>query len=255
MPSAGRPAGAPVVVLVRPQLGENVGTTARAMLNFGLTELRLVEPKCGWPSVKALQAASGATAILNDLRTFDRVEDAIADLELLFATTARPRDLQKRAVTAAEAAREATAALAEGQKVGVLFGPERTGLSNDDLILADAVLSVPLNPAFTSLNLAQAVLLVAYEWFQAGFTAPLRQRPAATRRATKAELDQLVEHLARELDAAGFFRTPDRRLSMVRTLKVIVERADLHEADVHLLRGVIKSLVRGPRGRGSRPQV
>ena len=252
-PAAGpdAPSAAPVVILVRPQLGENIGTSARAMLNFGLTELRLVQPKCGWPSVKALQAASGATEILNGLRTFERVEDAIADLQLLFATTARPRDLQKRAVTAAEAAREATAALAEGQKVGVLFGPERTGLSNDDLILADAVLSVPLNPAFSSLNLAQAVLLVAYEWFQARVTAPLRQRPAATRRATKAELDQLVEHLVRELDAAGFFRTPDRRLSMVRTLKVIVERADLHEADVHLLRGVIKSLARGPRGQGS----
>jgi tRNA/rRNA methyltransferase len=239
--------GAPVIVLVRPQLGENIGTAARAMLNFGLTELRLVEPKCGWPSVKALQAASGATAILNDLRTFDRVEDAIADLELLFATTARPRDLPKRVVSAAGAAREARAALAEGRRVGVLFGPERTGLSNDDLIFADAVLSVPLNPDFTSLNLAQAVLLVGYEWFQAGTPAPPRQTSAASRRATKGEIDQLVEHLVGELDAAAFFRTADRRQSMVRTLKVIVQRADLHEADVHLLRGVIKALARGPR--------
>ena len=246
-PSAERPAGAPVVILVRPQLGENVGTTARAMLNFGLTELRLVEPKCGWPSIKALQAASGATAVLNGLRIFDRVEEAVADLELLFATTARPRDLPKRVVSAAGAAREARAALAEGRRVGVLFGPERTGLSNDDLIFADAVLSVPLNPDFTSLNLAQAVLLVGYEWFQAGGPAPPRQASAASRRATKGELDRLVEHLVTELDAAGFFRTADRRLSMVRTLKVIVQRADLHEADVHLLRGVIKALAGGPR--------
>jgi tRNA/rRNA methyltransferase len=245
--SAERPAGAPVVVLVRPQLGENVGTTARAMLNFGLTELRLVEPKCGWPSIKALQAASGATAILNDLRIFERVEDAVADLDLLFATTARPRDLPKRVVSAAGAAREARGALAAGGRVGVLFGPERTGLSNDDLIFADAVLSVPLNPAFTSLNLAQAVLLVGYEWFQAGGPPPPRQASAASRRATKGELDRLVEHLVGELDATGFFRTADRRLSMVRTLKVIVQRADLHEADVHLLRGVIKALARGPR--------
>ena len=202
-PSAERPAGAPVVILVRPQLGENVGTTARAMLNFGLTELRLVEPKCGWPSVKALQAASGATEILNGLRIFDRVEEAVADLELLFATTARPRDLPKRVVSAAGAAREARAALAEGRRVGVLFGPERTGLSNDDLIFADAVLSVPLNPDFTSLNLAQAVLLVGYEWFQAGGPAPPRQASAASRRATKGELDQLVEHLVARARRGG----------------------------------------------------
>jgi len=248
LPSAERPAGAPVVVLVRPQLGENVGTTARAMLNFGLTELRLVEPKCGWPSIKALQAASGATAILNDLRIFERVEDAVADLDLLFATTARPRDLPKRVVSAAGAAREARAALAAGRRVGVLFGPERTGLANDDLIFADAVLSVPLNPEFTSLNLAQAVLLVGYEWFQAGAPPPPRRTRATSRRATKGELDGLVEHLVEELDATNFFRTADRRQSMVRTLKVIVQRADLHEADVHLLRGVIKALARG-RGR------
>jgi tRNA/rRNA methyltransferase len=247
LPRTNPPAGAPVIVLVRPQLGENVGTAARAMHNFGLTELRLVEPKCGWPSVKALQAASGATEILNRLRTFTRVEDAVADLEVLFATTARPRDLPKRVLSAASAAREARAALRENRKVGVLFGPERTGLSNDDLIFADAVLSVPLNPDFSSLNLAQAVLLVGYEWFQAGAPAPLRQASAPSRRATKGELDQLVEHLVGELDAADFFRTADRRQSMVRTLKVIVQRADLHEADVHLLRGVIKSLARGPR--------
>jgi tRNA/rRNA methyltransferase len=241
-----------VVILVRPQLGENVGTTARAMLNFGLTELRLVAPKCGWPSVKALQAASGATEILNELRVFDRVEDAIADLELLLATTARPRDLPKRVVTAAEGAREARVALTRGDRVGVLFGPERTGLSNDDLIFADAVLSVPLNPAFSSLNLAQAVLLVAYEWFQAGALPPQPQGTAASRRATKGELVQLVEHLVAELDAAEFFRSADRRQSMVQTLKVIVQRAGLHEADVHLLRGVIKALARGPRRSGQR---
>jgi tRNA/rRNA methyltransferase len=248
-------AGAPVVVLVRPQLGENIGTTARAMLNFGLRELRLVDPKCGWPSVKALQAASGATEVLNELRTFARVEDAVADLDLLFATTARPRDLPKRVVSAADAAREARAGLAQRRKVGLLFGPERTGLSNDDLIFADAVLSVPLNPDFSSLNLAQAVLLVGYEWFQAGALPPMPQGTAPSRRATKGELAQLVEHLVAELDAVEFFRTADRRLSMVRTLKVIVQRADLHEADVHFLRGVIKSLARGPRSaRSTAPQ-
>ena len=149
-------------------------------------------------------------------------------------------------MTAAGAAREARAALGEGRRVGVLFGPERTGLSNDDLIFADAVLSVPLSPDFTSLNLAQAVLLFGYEWFQAGAPAPPRQGSASSRRATKGELEGLVEHLVGELDGTGFFRTADRRGSMVRALKVIVQRADLHEADVHLLRGVIKALAAGP---------
>ncbi|MEM7022523.1 MAG: RNA methyltransferase [Pseudomonadota bacterium] len=247
MPPSDPSAAAPVVILVRPQLGENIGTTARAMANFALTELRLVAPKCGWPSIKALHAASGATDILNELQTFPTVEEAVADLELLFATTARQRELPKRVVTASTAAREARTAISKSHRVGVLFGPERTGLSNDDLIFADAVLSVPLNPAFSSLNLAQAVLLVAYEWFQSGDVAPPRQVSAPSRRATKGEVTQLVDHQVDELDDTGFFRTRDRRISMVRTLKVIVERADLHEADVHLLRGVIKALARQRR--------
>jgi tRNA/rRNA methyltransferase len=245
--STAEPRGpAPVVILVRPQLGENVGAAARAMLNFGLQDLRLVRPQCGWPNVKAVQAASGATAILNRLQLFDRVADAVADLQRLFATTARPRDLAKPVVTAAQVARETRAALARGERVGFLFGPERTGLSNDDLIYADAVVRVPVNPDFYSLNLAQAVLLVAYEWFQVAEPAPERQEilPAG-RLATKGELDQLLQHLVSELDAADFFRTPDRRQSMARALRLIFARAGLHEPDVHLLRGAIKQLVRG----------
>jgi tRNA/rRNA methyltransferase len=239
---------APVVILVRPQLGENVGTAARAMLNFGLTDLRLVRPQCGWPNVKALQAASGATEVLNRLQVFERVEDAASDLHRLYATTARPRDLPKPVVTAAQAAREARAALADGERVGILFGPERTGLANDDLIYADAVVSVPVNPAFFSLNLAQAVLLVAYEWFQSATAFAERQESAPPGRpATKGELDQLLEHLIGELDAVNFFRTADRRASMSRALRLIFARADLRESDVHLLRGVIKEIARGGR--------
>jgi tRNA/rRNA methyltransferase len=242
------PTAAPVVILVRPQLGENVGTAARAMLNFGLRELRLVRPKCGWPNVKALQAASGATEVLNALQSFDRVEDAASDLQRLYATTARARDLSKPVVTAAQAAREAHAAVAAGERVGLLFGPERTGLSNDDLIYADAVVSIPINPDFFSLTLAQAVLLVAYEWFRAAAEAPARSEvDPIGRRATKGELDRLLEHLIAELDAVGFFRAGDRRRSMSRTLKLIFARADLREPDVHLLRGVIKELARGGR--------
>jgi tRNA/rRNA methyltransferase len=250
---AGEPRGpsAPVVILVRPQLGENVGAAARAMLNFGLHELRLVEPSCGWPNVKALQTASGATEVLNRLQVFDGVAGAAGGLHRLYATTARPRDLAKPVVTAAQAAREARDALARGERVGVLFGPERTGLSNDDLIHADAVVRIPVNPDFFSLNLAQAVLLVAYEWFQVAEPAPERQEiPPAGRLATKGELDQLLAHLVSELDAADFFRTPDRRQSMARALRLIFARAGLHEPDVHLLRGAIKQLV---RGRGPHP--
>jgi len=218
----------------------------------GLETLRLVEPKCGWPNVKALNAASGATEILNRLETFASVEAATADLHRVFATTARPRDLPKRVVDAAGAAAEARAAIARGERVGVLFGPERTGLSNDDLLFADAVLTVPLNPAFTSLNLAQAVLLVGYEWFKAGappLPGPSTEDPA--RPATKGELDQLFGHLVAELDAAGFFRAADRRVGLVRTIRLILGQARLREPDVHLLRGVIKALA---RRRGSRAE-
>jgi len=246
---------APVIILVRPQLGENVGTTARAMLNFGLTDLRLVQPQCGWPNAKALQAASGATEVLNRLSVFGRVQDAARDLHRLYATTARPRDLPKPVVTAAQAAREARTALENGEGVGILFGPERTGLSNDDLIYADAVVSIPVNPHFFSLNLAQAVLLVAYEWFESGVDVPDRREiEPAGRPATKGELDQLLEHLIAELDAVDFFRTADRRASMSRALRLIFARAELRAPDVHLLRGVIKEIARGgrrpPRGGG-----
>ena len=244
---------APVVILVRPQLGENVGAAARAMLNFGLTDLRLVQPQCGWPNVKAVQAASGANVVLNRMQVFARVEDAAGDLQRLYATTARPRDLPKPVVTAAQAAREARAALAGGERVGLLFGPERTGLTTDDLIYADAVVSIPANPRFASLNLAQAVLLVAYEWYQSGAAVPLRQ-PAlpAGPPASQGELARLLEHLIAELDAVDFFRAADRRTSMSRALKLIGARAGLRVQDVHLLRGVIKELARGGRRRPRR---
>jgi tRNA/rRNA methyltransferase len=250
-----RGASTPIIILVRPQLGENVGATARGMLNFGLTDLRLVAPQCGWPNAKALQAASGATEVLNRLSVLERLEDAACDLHRVYATTARPRDLPKPVVSAAQAAREARAALQKGERVGILFGPERTGLSNDDLIYADAMVSIPVNPDFFSLNLAQAVLLVAYEWFESAVDVPDRREiDPAGRPATKGELDQLLDHLIAELDAVDFFRTADRRASMSRALRLIFARAGLHEPDVHLLRGVIKELARGgrrpPRGGG-----
>ena len=249
----------PAVILVRPQLGENVGTAARAMLNFGLTDLRLVRPQCGWPNVKALNAASGANEVLNRLQLFETVEAAAADLQRVYATTARGRDLAKREVTVAGPRAKRGPRTAGGADPVV---PERTGLTNDELIYADAVLRIPVNPEFVSLNLAQAVLLVAYEWWQSADPPPARAaiagtgppatRPPtelATRPATKRELAGLLDHLVAELDAVDFFRTPDRRLSMVRALQAIFARAGLGTPDVHLLRGVIKQLARGRRGR------
>ena len=239
---------APAVILVGTQLGENIGTTARAMLNFGLHDLRLVRPKCGWPSIKALKACSGATEVLNAARLYESVEEASADLRLVFATTARPRDLPKPVVTAREAGQQLREGMARSLAVGVLFGPERTGLSNDDLIYADAVLTVPLNPGYSSLNLAQAVLLIAYEWFQAGEVKQAPPSTAAARRpATKGELAGLLEHVAGELDRTNFFRTPERRQSMLQTMKIVIQRAGLREPDVHLLRGMIKALAGSAR--------
>ncbi len=239
---------APAVILVGTQLGENIGTTARAMLNFGLHDLRLVRPKCGWPSIKALKACSGATEVLNAARLYDSVEEASADLHLVLATTARPRDLPKPVVTAVESGKRLREGMAGGLAAGVLFGPERTGLSNDDLIYADAVLTVPLNPGYSSLNLAQAVLLIAYEWFQAGEPErPLASSTATRRPATKGELVGLLDHIIGELDQTDFFKTPERRQSMLKSIKIVIERARLREPDIHLLRGMIKALALGRR--------
>jgi tRNA/rRNA methyltransferase len=244
----------PVVILVQPQLGENVGTAARAMLNFGLTELRLVQPQCGWPNLKAVQACSGATEVLNRLTVFPSVAAATADLRFVLATSARGRDIGKPVMTAAAGARSVQAALAAGQRAGLLFGPERTGLVNDDLLLADAVVTVPLNPAFSSLNLAQAVLLIGYEWFKLAGPAATAA-PAATaldpyqQPATKGDLSGLADHLVAELDAVDFFKAADRRISLVQAIRLLLQRAELRQSDVHLLRGIVKALAGRPPAR------
>src|SRR6266481_8751642 len=163
---------APVIILVRPQLGENIGMAARAMLNCGLSRLRLVSPRDGWPNPKAERAASGADVVLDKAKVFDAVGEAVADLERVVATTARNRELTQRIVTPRQAAAEMRGWIGQTEKVGILFGPERTGLTNDDMVYADTALSIPLNPQFSSLNIAQAVLLVAYEWAAAGEGRP-----------------------------------------------------------------------------------
>jgi len=243
----------PAIVLVEPQLGENIGMAARAMLNCRLTELRLVRPRDGWPSEAAANAAAGADEVIAGARLFDSAADAVADLELVFATTARDRDMTKRFVTPRQAAAEMREFEAGGGRTGVLFGKEAKGLRNDELALADACILAPLNPAFRSLNLAQAVFVVGYEWFMAGSGAPASEfrMPKETRPANKAELQGLFEHLERELDKSGFLHVKEKQPVMVRNLRNMLQRARLTEQEVRTLRGVVTSLVSGfGRGRG-----
>lgn len=238
----------PAIVLVEPQLGENIGMVARAMWNCGLDDLRLVRPRDGWPNPRAVAASSGATGVLDKARLFETTAEAVADLHRLYATTARERHMIKAVVTPRQAATEMRD-LAEGAegRAGVLFGKEAFGLHNDDIARADAILSVPLNPEFTSLNLAQAVLLIGYEWYQLGAGAADHQLtvPKRTRPATKEELYGLFEHLEGELDDCGFLHVKDKRPTMVRNIRNMLERADLTEQEVRTLRGMIVCL----RGR------
>ena len=245
--------GGPAVVLVRPQLAVNIGMCARAMANFGLDDLRLVNPKAGWPREDeyrevAYAAAAGAAHILDAVRVFETTEAAIADLHYVYATTARERG-QAKPVLTPSAAMPQTAA-ASDQKRGLLFGPERTGLDNDEVALADAILTFPANPAYSSLNLAQAVLLVGYEWFQAAHgdapPAPAVERrpsPPATREMTLA----FFEYLEDKLDLAGFFKPEGKKPGMKRNLRNIFHRLELTEQDVRTLWGVVVRLVEGPR--------
>lgn len=240
----------PAVILVRPQLGENIGMVARAMLNCGLSELRLVRPRDGWPSPKAEAAASGALDLLKSVELFPSTKAAIADLHRVYATTARPRGMIKPIVTPAQAAEELRAELAAGRKAGLLFGPERSGLVNDDIALADAVLSVPLNPAFASLNLAQAVLLIGHAWFLADDATPPRYLETnGGVPATKAQLVNFFERLEAALDETGFLFPPEKRPVMVRNLRSMFLRMAPTESEVNTLHGIVVAL-RDKKGRG-----
>jgi tRNA/rRNA methyltransferase len=246
--------GGPAIVLVAPQLGENIGTAARAMMNCGLDDLRLVCPREGWPSPKATSAASGADAVLAKARLYPDTAAAIADLAHVYAATARDRHIVRRQVTPRQAAAEMRAHVAAGEPCGVLFGPERTGLVNDDVALADTVLTVPLNPAFSSLNLAQAVLIVGYEWFTAASPAsPEILRSGGSRPASKEELLNFFAHLEEALEISGFLRAPEKRPRMVRNLRSLFQRARCTEQEIRTLHGVVTSLA-GPRPRTEREE-
>ncbi|TCS60588.1 tRNA/rRNA methyltransferase [Varunaivibrio sulfuroxidans] len=236
----------PAVVLVEPQLGENIGMVARAMLNAGLTDLRLVRPRDGWPNDTANKTASGASLVLETARVFATTAEAVGDVQVLYATTARPRDMNKDEVTPRFAAAQMRTHHQKGLKTAVLFGRESKGLHNDDVALADALMIVPLNPAFSSLNLAQAVLLIGYEWFQAATQKPDIERAIRTdtRPATRDEMVGMFGQLEDALDDSGFLRLKAKRATMVRNLRNIFVRAGLTEQEVRTLRGVISSLTR-----------
>lgn len=238
--------GGPVVVLVEPQLAENIGMAARAMLNCGLTRLRLVRPRDGWPNDKAVAAASGADRVLDAVRLFPSTAAAIADLHAVYAATARPRYMTKRVLTPRAAAAEVRARTAAGEATGLLFGREASGLDNDDIALAQAVVTAPLNPAFSSLNLGMAVLLLGWEWHQAAAGGPPPDQlvmPEETLPATQGELQGLYDHLEGELDGCGFLRNAEKRPSMVRNLRNLFGRAGLTQQEVRTLRGIVTCLV------------
>lgn len=245
----------PAIVLVEPQLAENIGTVARAMANFGLSELRLVRPRPQLPSAKAEAAASGAVAILNEARLFDTVEQAIADLRLVVATTARERGQAKPVDSPKQTAVRIAERLSAGEAAGILFGRERTGLLNDEVSIADRVLTFPVNPGFASLNLGQAVLLFGYEWWMhtTGGALPF-DMPNLSPHASKAEVLALFQHLEGELDETSFFRSPEKRAVMVRNLRNIVQRLEPTRQDLQTLHGIVAALVEGRRQKERRPR-
>lgn len=236
----------PVFVLVRPQMGENIGAAARAMLNFGLHRMRLVAPRDGWPNSRAVATASGAAGrVLDRAGVFDSVGAAIGDCDFVFATTARDRDLTKPVFTPEAAMAEARARAARGEKLGFLFGPERAGLENADLIGANALVTVPVNPEFPSLNLGQCALLLAYEWRrQALPAAPMRMEYADTEPATRIEVEKLAEHYEARLDQAGFFFPASKAAGMKLSLRNLWFRLGLTRAEVQTLHGMLRQLLR-----------
>jgi tRNA/rRNA methyltransferase len=220
------------------------------MANFGLTDLRLVDPRDGWPNPKAQAMAAGAAPLIAAARIYNSVEAAIGELQLVYATTARDRAMSKPVLTPEEAAGRLREAEARGVAMGILFGNERAGLTNDDVALADCVITIPTDEGFSSLNLGQAVLLVGYEWFKAGDqTPPARIDHGAAGPASREELILLFEHLEEELEKSGFLFPPGNRPGMIRNLRSILHRAQLTDQEVRTLRGVIVALTKGKRRR------
>jgi len=234
----------PVIILVRPQMGENIGAAARAMWNFGLERMRLVAPRDGWPNPAAVAMSSGAARVLDQVQVHDSLAEAIADCTYVYATTARARDLTKDVATPEHALADAASRSARGERVAILFGPERAGLENADIVQANAIISVPVNPAFASLNLGQCVLLTAYEWGRQSIAAaPIETEMAGTRPANHVEVEKLYDRLRSSLDRAGFFWPEHKADSMQTSLRNLISRLPLTDADIRMLHGVIRTLV------------
>jgi tRNA/rRNA methyltransferase len=253
---------APIVILSHPQIGENIGMAARAMANFGLNELRLINPYEPWPNKKALSTSSGAHWILDGATLHADMASATADARFVYATTARPRDMIKEVVTPEQAGHDMRARVARGEKVAILFGRERFGLSNDEISMADVIVTAPVNPAFASINIAQAVLLIGYEWYRGQAETLGQQTPQLdaltgpglvapdTRPATKDELYGFLDHLERELDQSGFFKTEEKKPAALRNIRNLFGRAQLTEQEIKTLRGIVSSLTRVHLRRG-----
>ena len=246
--------GGPAIILVEPQLGENIGTAARAMANFGLADLRLVTPRDGWPNERARAAASGADHVIDGVTVFEDLETAIADLSFVYATSARNRDMPKDVVGPGEAAARLRQRHKSGEATGILFGRERWGLTNEEIALADEIVTFPINPDFASLNIAQAVLLMSYEWLSSGLDGALPTRIGLRQRddppASKADLIGLMEHLEGALDEAGYFSPEHKRTALKHNLRAMLHRAGFSEPEVKVLRGVVASLERRHERKG-----
>ncbi|MBV8798515.1 MAG: RNA methyltransferase [Alphaproteobacteria bacterium] len=236
----------PAIILSHPQLGENIGAAARAMANFGLTDLRLVKPRHGWPDAKATAMAAGAAKVVEEAQVFPTLLEAVADLNLIYATTARERGITKEVLTPAEAARRLRRASSREEKTGILFGNERAGLDNDEISLCDCVITIP-TAHFASINLGQAVLLTVYEWFRAVDTTPTARLEHAPlhRKPTRRELIDLFEHLERALEESGFLFPPEKHDAMARAIRATIHRARLTYQEVQTLRGMIAALSKG----------
>lgn len=235
----------PVVILCEPQLGENIGTAARAMANFGLWELRLVRPRDGWPSEKAIAAAKKADHVMNNATVFETLEEAVKDLTLVYATTARMRGIQKDVIGPDEAGRRMASHIGGGQKAGLLFGREKWGLLNEEVALADMIVTLPVEPAFASLNIAQAVLILAYEWRrQSGQAETLPFGSLLHEVAPRSELVGLFEQLEGTLDESGFFTSLDKRPTVIDNLRTALTRGNFSSQEIRTLRGVISSIDR-----------
>lgn len=231
----------PAFILVRPQMGENIGAAARVMANFGLSDLRLVEPRDGWPNQKAIDMAAGASGVIERVGLFANTAESVAELQSVIALTARTRQMDKPLHEVREALQELAKRQAGGERVGILFGPERTGLSNEDVALADTLATIPVDASFPSLNLAQAVAVVAYEWGQcaAANTVPYQQEELP---ATKQEVQALFDHLEQALDAGNFWRVPEKKEAMWHNIRAMLQRGSLSAQEVRTLHGIIRCL-------------